>query len=99
MQYIIVQVSADDNKCHILDICSTRSQAVYRLHNSYCPANDSKVYVKKDKQTFVEEYKLNKGYIYNTKTLKFVYHIVEFTPKDALTKELEVVLQKRKKKN
>ena len=97
MQYIITQVDVNDFKTSVLDICNTRSQAIYKLHNCYCCDIDTtKVYIKKDgDDEFVEEYRLNKGYVYNSKTLKYVYRILEYTSPNEFKKELDQAIQKR----
>ena len=99
MNYIITQVKVDDFKATVLDICSTRSEAIYKLHNCYCSNVDtSKVYVKSDgDDKYIEEYQFNKGYMYNSKSLKYVYRIIEYTPPTAFKKELDHAIEKRTK--
>lgn len=99
MQYIITRTDVELN-CDILDLCTSKSDAIFKIHNHYCcDVNKTKLYVKrKNNQTYIEEYCFNKGYLWNSKTLKFVYKINEYQPPSAFKKELDQAIKKRTKK-
>lgn len=76
MHYIVIKIDIDKQCSEYLDSYDSRKGALEHMM-SVINSDYKQYYNKLRSDVIIDVYKLNTGYVYNTKVLKFVFQILE----------------------